>query len=96
MLRSPPRQFWRNQKLQRSIAREAGVHPYADAGTIVTTNGRYLAVTAPQGGKQPIVLPEPSAAVDDLDGAAVARATAQFDVELQPGQCRLLTLTNQS
>jgi len=84
--------FWAPAQLLANIAREAGVHLYAEPGTIVTTDGRFLAVTSARGAAVPIELRHASHVQNTLDGAPVVRGATRFALDLQPGACRLLTV----
>jgi hypothetical protein len=93
LLRGPRRShvgtFWVPASLLANIAREAGVHLYGEPGTIVTTDGRLLAVTSGEGGRKTIAFPRPADVEDALDGTAPARQTTEYELRLKPGETRL-------
>jgi hypothetical protein len=86
--------FWVPAALLANIAREAGCHLYAEPGTVVTTDGRVMAVASETGGTEAITLPRATNASDALNGNCVADNADRFELEMRPGECRLLGLAS--
>ncbi len=85
--------FWIPARLLANIARESDCHLYAEPGNIVTTDGRWLAITDAWGGAHRINLPAAGDVIDAISNAFSAESTKEFGVHLAPGQTRLLRLS---
>ena len=70
----------------------SGVHVYVNSDDVVSTDKRFLAITASEAGTKRIALPQ-RATVRDFDSGRV-RATdaAEFDVSMAQGETRLFVL----
>lgn len=72
--------------LLRRFAREAGVHLYTESGEQIIAERGYLSIHAAYDGSHRIRLPERSNVVDAYSGAAVAKGTREFEVDLRRGE----------
>ncbi|MBF0245604.1 MAG: beta-galactosidase [Planctomycetes bacterium] len=84
--------FWVPAKLLANIATESGCHLYAETGTTVTTDGRLLAVSSKTGGSKNISLPGRATIEDVFDSTALFENQTQFQLNLKPGETRLLRI----
>ncbi len=86
--------FWAPSRLLANIAREAGAHLYTEPDTILTTDGRFLAVTATDGGPKTVTLPHAADVELVLTSQQIARQATQFNLRLRPGETQLLAVSN--
>lgn len=84
--------FWVPAKLLANLANEAGCHLHAVPGTIVTTDGRVMAVASETGGPRTITLPRAANVRDALSASPVVDTACCFELTMEPGECRLLTV----
>lgn len=75
--------------LLRNCARLAGVWLYADAGEVVQTDGRWLALTASEAGLKTVRLPRPASVRNALTGELLGTGIREWRVELKKGETRL-------
>jgi beta-galactosidase len=80
---SAPAQFLRN------VLKASGVHLYMDSDDAISTDGRFLAVTATSAGSKTIVFPRRVTLTDALDGSDIARGVDRFSLLMEFGETRL-------
>lgn len=72
-----------NAHILRNIAREAGIHVYADQGDVVLAGRSFLTVHAREAGEKLIRLPVPSDVYECYDGRLIGRQLTEFRDPLQ-------------
>jgi len=66
----------------RNIAREAGLHVYADQGDVVLPGRSFLTLHAREAGEKRVRLPAPTDVYECYDGRVVARGATEFSDSL--------------
>jgi len=79
-------------RLLRNILKASGVHLYVDSDEVVTTDGRFLAVTATSAGLKALSFPGPIVLTDALDGREIAHGVESLALSMDIGETRLFLM----